>query len=191
MAQGVANIVDRLRVRHFLALDAVAVVIAYFLSFAICFPYPEIPFYFSMHWSLLIVSVPMTLSIFYAFGLYRRMWRYAGIEDLQAILVAVSASSLALGLFVIVVLLLPGVSWLDAYPRSIVLINWLVLLLLIGGSRMALRALADRESSRLRATTVGKTHVLIVGAGQAGAMLMREIRRNPAPGVGAGRFPRR
>ncbi|MCC6626736.1 MAG: polysaccharide biosynthesis protein [Chloroflexi bacterium] len=183
MAQGVTGFIERLRIRHWLALDAVLVAIAYFLSFAMRFPYPDIPFYFSLHWSLLFVAVPLTLGIFYAFGLYHRMWRYAGVDDLLALLIAVSASALALGVVVIVTLLLPGITWLDAFPRSIVLINWLVLLLLIGGSRMAVRVLADRGGRRPSAAPIRRRQVLIAGAGQAGAMLLREIRRNPHLGL--------
>jgi FlaA1/EpsC-like NDP-sugar epimerase len=183
MALGAMTLLDRVRNRHLLATDVLAIGVAYFLSFAIRFPYPEVPFYFGLHWSLLILSWPLKLAIFHAFGLYRRLWRYASIEEFQTILLAVSASSLALGSIVIAVLLLPGVTWLDAYPRSIILIDWLLTLVLVGGSRLTLRVLAERDSQRPRRAAGDQRRVLIAGAGKAGAMLVREIRRNPHLGL--------
>src|SRR5439155_21423018 len=62
-----------------------------------------------------------------------------------------------------------------SFPRSIFVLDWVLCLALVGGVRLALRAM--RESSRKYRQTEGKRAV-IVGAGDAGEMLMREIERS-------------
>lgn len=111
------------------------------------------------------------LVVFYAFGLYRGWWRYVGMSDLLDIVKASLAS-------VPVVYFLVGyASGVVGFSRSIYLMDAIITIGLLGGVRFAVRvytesiAAHERESHR---------SLIVVGAGRAGRMLVREIRHNPA-----------
>ncbi len=110
---------------------------------------------------------------YYFFGLYRRLWAYASTNELRLITFAVSAASvLTTGALLILIglnLVKPGM------PRSALGIDWLISLILVGGSRLALRILAEQSSSQTDAKT---RRVLILGAGDAGALVVRELQKN-------------
>jgi FlaA1/EpsC-like NDP-sugar epimerase len=117
-------------------------------------------------------TLPMLLVVrglaFVAFGIDGGLWRYAGIWDLCRILLAVSTSTLLL--YVLVYLpLTPAL-----YPRSVVIIDALLLICLLGGLRLGWRIL----SYVTHLTRVGRgRRVLIIGAGDAGDMIVREMRK--------------
>lgn len=102
-------------------------------------------------------------------GLYRGMWTFASMPDLQRVLKVVVISAVALLLFVV---MQPG----RAVPRSILLLYPLVLLLIMGGGRLAWRMWKERK---IYGGARGEgLPVVVVGAGTAGAMLVRELRRS-------------
>lgn len=114
------------------------------------------------------VMVLARIISFALFGLYNRLWRYASINELLAIVGAVTLSSV----FITAYTYLYGA----ALPRSIHVISWLLHILLIGSSRMFIRVVYQlRQSSRQPCKCPEKKNVLIVGAGDAGAMIAREI----------------
>jgi FlaA1/EpsC-like NDP-sugar epimerase len=107
-----------------------------------------------------------------AFGwlhLYERLWRYVSMRDILAILKGVSVSSLA---FFVIALMALG----SGFPRKVLLLDWLLCLALVGGIRLTFRALREGKKD---SQGLGNTKALIVGAGDAGEMLVREIGRNP------------
>ena len=104
---------------------------------------------------------------FMAFGQFRGLWRYASLHDLRLIVMGVLSSSAAF--FVLV-------RWVFAqpdYPRSVYLIDGLVVIALLGSLRMARRAYHE-----LRMSPRGK-RVLIVGAGNAGERIVRDMLQSP------------
>ena len=113
---------------------------------------------------------------FMTMGLYRGVWRYASLNDLIAILKAVSV---AVVLFTVVMFL---ATRLELMPRSTMAINWLLLLAMLGGPRFAYRlfkdgnliGLADRDYD-------SRVPVLLVGAGNMADAFLRAMRR---PGEG-------
>lgn len=111
-------------------------------------------------------TVMLHLAVFHLYGLYQRIWRYATIGDLFAIVGAVSVSS--------VLVLLGGIYTNSALPKNIYIINWVFMICGIGFSRLLFKIvkinLANAEANAC--------HLLIVGAGDAGAMLAREIRQH-------------
>jgi FlaA1/EpsC-like NDP-sugar epimerase len=123
------------------------------------------------------VSLVIKPLVYTYFGLYRRMWVYASIQELKIILIAVSAASILvsatmMGLF--------GLRVFTSFPRSLLVIDWTLSLLLVGGLRVAIRIVAE---SRLMNGGQGKQsanrNILIVGAGDAGALVVREMQKNP------------
>jgi FlaA1/EpsC-like NDP-sugar epimerase len=98
--------------------------------------------------------------------LYQGLWRYTGIWDLRNVIFGVSFSTI---LFFVLVRWVFGLS---EYPLSIFVIDSLLLIFMMGGSRLAWRLYyGPRRSAR-------GTHVLIYGAGDAGEMIVREIKNN-------------
>ncbi|MFN8060152.1 MAG: polysaccharide biosynthesis protein [Vicinamibacterales bacterium] len=104
---------------------------------------------------------------FVPFRLYEGLWRYTGIWDLRNILGGVAGSSLVFFVLVYVVLGVAG------YPRSIYLIDAILLVCTMGGVRLARRVYAELVR------TPREKRVLIYGAGDAGEMVVRDMLRHP------------
>jgi len=161
----------RLRNRFVFIGDLLVIIISVMGSFALRLDVGELPFYFPAILVMTAVALLIKLPIYYFFGLYRRMWIYASINELKLIATAVTTASVATtGLM----LLLLGTEMVrPGMPRSALGIDWLLSLVLIGGSRFVLRILAEQTSTRN-----GESHkTLIIGAGDAGALVVREMQR--------------
>lgn len=108
--------------------------------------------------------------VYWRMGLYRGVWRYASVRDLTAIAKAVS---LVLLLFLLVMFV-----WtrLESLPRSLPFINWLVLMALLGGPRLAYRIARDR-SLNFKDTPGGRRRVpvMLVGAGDGAELFIRGL----------------
>lgn len=111
------------------------------------------------------------IGIFYLFGMYHRIWHYARIRDLYAIVGAVSLFAAAKFLL----LFIAG----EELPKSVFLISWMLTLGGIGLSRLAFKINLDIFTDN----RTEQHSVLIIGAGDAGAMLVREIEQNDAATV--------
>jgi FlaA1/EpsC-like NDP-sugar epimerase len=118
--------------------------------------------------------------MFYVFGMYRRIWKYASVKDMIAIAEAVASSSL---LMVVVFYILGypigvfGFSFnfsLPYFPRSIFIIDFILTLILIALSRFSGRFFNELKFGNAKSR---KKRVLIIGAGDAGEMIVREIIR--------------
>jgi len=114
----------------------------------------------------LVIVVIVQVAVFRYFGLYRGVWRFASIPDLirigKAVLVGMAFSAVAIFL----------ITRMEGVPRAVFPLYGLLLTALLGGSRLAVRWSKDR---RLYAD--GAKRVLIVGAGRAGEMLVRDLLR--------------
>ncbi len=117
---------------------------------------------------------------FWALGLYRRYWLYASIDELILIAgVVVAAGLVSATVFVAVEAIVFAPS--PHLPRSVLIIDTLLTLLFVGGSRFAVRG-AERVRQRLNGGKSGK-RALIVGAGGAGMMIAKELLANPHFGI--------
>src|SRR5574340_988714 len=147
---------------------AIAWLAAYWLRFNL-----EVPAAFRMAAvSTLVWVVPLQAVVFWRFGLYRGIWRFASLPDLKRIVLAVGLAALLIPL----VLVLFRVS--AVVPRSVLILDPLLLMMLMGGSRLAYRAWKEhRLASVLRP---GSKPVLVAGAGSAADFLLRELARNPS-----------
>jgi FlaA1/EpsC-like NDP-sugar epimerase len=157
-------------------LILVSVLVSYLLRLELIASLPT--YYISMLW-MLGISVIIKPLVYYCFGLYRRLWRYASIRELLLILAAVTTASIIisvvmLGLFTIGVFI--------GFPRGVLIIDWLVSMAFVGGLRFFFRLLAESSTS----SSIGiighsrrKKWVLVIGGGDAGAMVVRELQKNP------------
>jgi FlaA1/EpsC-like NDP-sugar epimerase len=168
-----------MRNRYVLLLDLPLVVLAAMGAFLLRFDWffpanrPEfIPF--------AVAALLIKPAVFAGFGLYGRYWMYATVADMQAVVVGVTAGSVALGLFVAAAVLTHTFA---EFSRSVLLMDWLLTLLAIGGFRFSLRLFNERRL-RHRVTVHGPVrNVLVIGAGVSGASVLRELERNPALGL--------
>jgi FlaA1/EpsC-like NDP-sugar epimerase len=122
-----------------------------------------------------LLGLPIRSALIHRFGLYRQAWRKIGVRDLVDVLKAVGAGTVlefSLGL----VLHANG-----GFPRSAPVITGALAVLEMGGARMMLRLWNEqRGASSLGG---GAKRVLVVGAGDAGTMLVREMQRHPQAGL--------
>ncbi len=129
----------------------------------------------SVYW-MVPISLLVKPIIYYLFGLYRRMWLYASVQELKLIVIAVTAASVLVSV-IMVSLLTFGV--LDGLPRRLLVIDWLLSFIAVGGLRFALRVMGENLSSVPMVTRNGRAkRVLVIGAGDAGALVIRELQKN-------------
>jgi len=135
---------------------------------------PAFSFYLpSAYWMVLIVLAIKPL-VYYYFGLYRRLWIYASIQELKLIAAAVTTASLIVSTIMIILFMF---NVFVGFPRSVLVIDWLLSLLLVGGLRFIIRLVAENQSVLVPTGYSRLKQVLIVGAGDAGAMVVKELQK--------------
>jgi len=169
-----------MRNRYVLVADILVIVVAAVGAFVLRFDWFLGPF--RTNFLLFAVSaVIVKPTIFHAFGLYARYWRYASISDVMALVLAVAMTTAAMGVLVGAGLLS---SVIEEFSRSVILIDALLTLFGTGAFRLSIRVIAESRN-RLATPADGvdrrprERRVLIAGAGDAGAIVARELQRNP------------
>ena len=162
-----------IRNRFVLIGDIALIIVSVLGSFALRLNVEELPYYFPAVVLMSAVALVIKIPVYYFFGLYRRLWIYASTGELRLITVAVTTASVltsgVMALLIVTRNVYPGM------PRSALGIDWLLSLVLIGGSRFALRILAEQSMS---ARSSGKSkRAIIIGAGDAGALVVRELQK--------------
>ncbi|MEO8356750.1 MAG: nucleoside-diphosphate sugar epimerase/dehydratase [Chloroflexota bacterium] len=154
--------------------DIALIIVSVLGSFALRLDVGELPYYFPAVVLMCAVALIIKIPVYYFFGLYRRLWMYASTGELRLITVAVTtASVLTSGVMAVLIVtgrVLPGM------PRTALGIDWLLSLILIGGSRFALRILSE-QTLAVRPAGSGK-RALVIGAGDAGALVVRELQKS-------------
>jgi len=150
--------------------DFVAAGVAWTLAYLLRFNF-DLPANFAAELELtLIWVVPLQMAIFWQFGLYRGIWRYASTADLRRIVLSVLLSAAAI----------PLLFWMLrlglVIPRSVLVINPLLLILLMGGSRFVYRMW--KEQGLYGDIKLHGEPVLVLGAGDAAASLAKELSRS-------------
>ncbi|MBI2524613.1 MAG: polysaccharide biosynthesis protein [Candidatus Rokubacteria bacterium] len=149
-----------------IGLSATAYVLAFLLRFDLAVD--RVP------WRLVFETLPLLLAIrvavFFWFRLNGGMWRYVAMRDVLDIVKGVSAGSV---LFAGAVVL----SVAGDVPLSVVAIDWPLCLVLVGGIRLAIRWMREADARRGRPRA---RPVIVVGAGNAGEAVIREVERSPA-----------
>jgi FlaA1/EpsC-like NDP-sugar epimerase len=155
-----------------LVCDAILIVAAWRLTFYLRFD-QTIPVFYRhlLDWQVVTLVVAINLTTFVLFGFYNRWWRYVSTRDMWGAIRGVTVGS---GITYLVLYAFPP-EHTSRLPRSIAALDYLLLLAFVAGSRLLARTLIERPPSGLVAT--GK-EVLIVGAGDAGQLMVREMQRN-------------
>jgi FlaA1/EpsC-like NDP-sugar epimerase len=176
----------RTRLPNVLALlaDILITIVSITVAFALRLEGDRVADYIgSLYWMILI-SVLIKPIIYYFFGLYRRLWAYASINELTLISTAVSVASAVFS----AVMLILYITQINStrilnFPRAILPIDWLLSLVGIGGLRFSIRLLAEGRSASKKPLARKARNVLIIGAGDAGALVVRELQKNPQLGL--------
>lgn len=151
---------------HDVVACAIAWALAYMFRFNLEIPYEHIKgMFYAMLW-----VVPGQAFIFWRFGLYRGIWRYASLPDIQRIVFAVGTSALV----VTVVLYMFRVPFV--VPRSVLLLDPILLVMFMGGSRLAYRGWKENRLYGL--LSMQGEPVLVVGAGDTASNLVKELARS-------------
>ena len=140
---------------------------AFWLRFNLEVPQP----YLSAMLRTLLVVAAVQGALFWLSGLYRGLWRYASLHDIRLIVLSVTVAALVSP----AALVLAGLT--ADVPRSVYILQPVLLLLAMGGSRMAYRAWKEGRLASL--ARIGGEPVLILGAGAAADKLIREIAPSP------------
>jgi len=153
----------------------------------------NIPLYFqSAFWRILPVVIPLKLIFFYWFDRYRGMWRYTGLADLFNIIKASSLSSLTIIAIVLYSTRFHNSSSFQGFSRSVFIIDWCFTIFLVSIFRLTVRLYYDhfegnatgRASIDLvhlfRKKQSGQKKLLIIGAGNCGEKIFREIKNSAA-----------
>jgi FlaA1/EpsC-like NDP-sugar epimerase len=151
-----------------LGCDFLLVIMSLLVSLFIRFPsWPELSKALVNYINFAPVCALVMLVFFYFFGLYQRVWAYASIGELVTIVKAVTTGKLvviALTYFIFTPL-----------PRSVVLMSWAFSIILIGGSRLCWRIYVQKKKFAVAGCPLDKRKTLIVGAGDAGVLVVREL----------------
>jgi FlaA1/EpsC-like NDP-sugar epimerase len=157
--------------------DLLMIPVAWFCAYWMRFNLDVIPTeFFYQALTMLPVIWAAQGGMFWYFGLYRGIWRFASIPDLVRIIKAVTAGVLVAATASFILTRLQGV------PRSVFILDGIILVLLLGGPRFAYRWLKDRHLYRWHQDRSAQLNgevknALIVGAGKAGEMLVRDLLR--------------
>ena len=148
-----------------IAIYVVLIGLAYLLAFQLRFDF-TVP---ADEWRRAVVTLPVLLLLqlgaLTAFRVHAGSWRHAGVHDLLALTAAAGAGAAAFAMALLALGFLPGI------PRSVLLLNTLLFVLLAGGARLGVRCVHEgrfaRRSPRERRT-------LVIGAGEAAERFLRE-----------------
>src|SRR5688500_8921915 len=185
MRRGIRSAAAHRFYRHTLprvAVDAVLVAFAYYLAYWLRFDGDVPGLYSDLFERTLAFVVVGNIVVFAACGLYRHWVRYSSQRDYLQILQACVLATFALVLYVAIVqprLEFNGTRFLSVnVPLGVLAGYGLLMLVLVGGSRFAVQMIYERPVRWFRPRRDARS-VLIVGAGDGGRLLLREIMRNP------------
>ena len=161
-----ANRYTALAVSHDIFVAALSWIFAYLLRFNFDLPQD----FQNEVWRNLLWIAPLQALIFWHMGLYRGIWRYASIVDLRRIFVAV----------ILAAMLIPLVLWMfrvrAVVPRSVLILDPILLLLAMGGGRLLYRLW--KEHGLFGEVKLQGEPVLVLGAGEAGIGLSKDLARS-------------
>jgi UDP-GlcNAc:undecaprenyl-phosphate/decaprenyl-phosphate GlcNAc-1-phosphate transferase len=154
-------------------LDVLLITLSYYTSYALIHGPLDEARARNLFLETLPVLVTIKIAVFLATGVYRGLWRYVSLDSLVTFAKAVAASSAVSMLALVFAFRFAG------YSRVVFVLDGLILLCLLAGSRMAFRLLRMQIPAP---ATRSARRVLIYGAGDAGELLVRELLNNPTCG---------
>ncbi len=152
-----------------LVTDILFINLSFYLALLIRFEFVIPKEYYDLFLKSVLFMTIIQIVVFYLFGLYRSLWEYASIEELMQIFIAaVSVSGL---------ILLSGIILRDRMPYSVCIIACVLMFMFTGSSRISYRYMRRLKMLKLRFDG-SATRAMIVGAGSAGSLLIKELKNN-------------
>jgi FlaA1/EpsC-like NDP-sugar epimerase len=174
-------IIKGTRNRHLLALDMLTALLVPAVSLFLRLESVEEVSLFA--WPLAFytgAAILWKLAVFHPTGLYNRYWRYASVDALATVCLATLASLLA-GNVVFFGVMRPLGIIPDGFPRSVPVLDGIITMVVVGGARFMIRLGAQLLETK---AVPERTHnVIVVGAGAAGSLIVKEMRSNPQLGL--------
>ncbi|NLZ49309.1 MAG: polysaccharide biosynthesis protein [Clostridiales bacterium] len=167
------------KINKLIIIDIVFVILSLYLAFLLRFDfgmdnaYKE---YLNFAMMSIVPFVIITIACNYLFSLYSRIWRYASVEELLSIVLSVSLSNVLFIVYSYVINYKVLHTSYFRFPFSMHIIAWIISVALLGGVRFIFR-IGD-AANQFKEGTTGKKKLLIIGAGEAAAMLIREIKNH-------------
>ncbi|QUW21246.1 polysaccharide biosynthesis protein [Sporosarcina sp. Marseille-Q4063] len=159
------------RTTYLVFVDSLIVLFSLYIGFYML--HPTMNIFMSKTLLMSVVTIQVAHHFFaWHYGLYRKAWAYASIGELKSIFKAVTLTIAVVAVVQLVVVQ-------NIYIRALVL-TWMLHILLIGGSRLSWRLMRDTVNQHNGDAT---TRTMIVGAGQAGTMVARQLINNPESGM--------
>jgi Predicted nucleoside-diphosphate sugar epimerases len=158
------------RIVLLMAVDVILVNLSVYISLLLRFDGKIEPLFLKNFWALIPWYSIISLIILSLFKIYKRLWEYASLDEVISIIKAISVSTLA------VVLCIYSLH-LPHLPRSVYIISGILTVIFIGGARLGWRMIRNLVIQDF--SSVAKK-ALIIGAGDAGAMVARELSNNKA-----------
>jgi FlaA1/EpsC-like NDP-sugar epimerase len=156
--------------------DAGFVAFAWWAAFHLRFDQGVPRYYQTLFTKTILIVVGIQLVVFILFGFYDRWWRYVSTRDMWSAARGVTVAALVSSVTVYFANPVPEVR----LPRGVAVMDWLLLLALVAGSRLIARSVFERPTPG-RLVARGK-EVLVIGAGEAARDTIREMHRNPQLG---------
>jgi FlaA1/EpsC-like NDP-sugar epimerase len=167
------------RGRHLFIFDLLAVGMSILAAFALRFDASNVLFWLEPYLPVALLPLVVFPPVFVAFGLYRREWRYASVNEMFAIAGAVLVGT-GIAFVIELILAVANAAGTSGYPRSIPLIEALLIVALVGGSRFALRAGLERRGVSGGTDEELGARTIVYGAGDTGVTVARVATRDPS-----------
>ncbi len=169
------------RNRYLFILDAAICLLIFPMVLFLRLERPDqLPLAWDVYLPLIVPIVGLKLGVFLIFGFYRRAWYYLSMSDFFPVLFGVVVASFTIGLFTLLVNSTVPAYLYSWFPRSYFILDGLLSLILIGGSRVMVRVIYERTErdslARLGSPGVQK-RIILVGASDAGIAVARELLR--------------
>lgn len=161
--------------RKFILIDGVLIIISLYVALLLKFDFRIQPIYMEFFKLSIIPVVVFTIIFNILFKLYNNIWRYASVEELLSIVYSMTLSNIVFIIYSYLIshILLKSVYY--RFPMTVHIIFWLLSVISLGGVRFLYRLIANSGNGK---SGEKKKNLLIIGAGDAGAILIKEIQNN-------------
>lgn len=149
--------------------DIIIVNIAIYMALLLRFDGKIMTHYKEIYYNTFLVLTFIKIIVYIMMGLYSSLWRYASIDELLQIFFATAIETALCYLY--------GEYFNVRLPRSVYIISWFITFIFIGGSRLSYRILR-RLNNLVRFDKSEKSRVMVIGAGEAGSMVIKELKKH-------------
>lgn len=149
--------------------DIILVNIAIYMALLLRFDGKIVLEYKDMYYSTFVVLTLIKIVVYGVLGLYSSLWRYASIDELIQVFFATAIETALCYLY--------GEFFGVRLPRSVYIMSWFITFIFIGGSRLSYRILR-RLNNFVRNDKTDKARVMVIGAGEAGSMVIKELQKH-------------